>query len=222
MTLTTFQEEIEQAVKKPVKLKINDNRSTMLSVKWEPGYTKVSMHRMFLEAPKNIMDALSVHIKTKNSNVCPSVKAYIEEKLPVYDYSKSIDKSRFVTKGETYDLKELYDSINQNYFDGQIDLHITWYGKVKSKRRSQVTFGLYQQSLQLVKIHRMMDSSLFPEYFVRFVIYHEMLHHICPAYYDQNGRHHIHTPEFKRREREFREYDEAQNWMKNNTNHFFI
>lgn len=218
MTYLSLQREIEQASKKKVKLKINDNRSTMLSVKWEPDCTKVSMHRLFLEAPKNIMDALTCHIGHKNSNVAPSVKAYIEDKLKNLDYSDTLDKEKLVTKGTYYDLLELYNAIEDEYFpEEELNLNITWFGSKQMKRRSRLTFGLYHQPLRLVKINKMMDSERFPPFFVEYVIFHEMLHHLCPSYYDGSGKLSVHTREFKAREKEFKYYGEAKKWLKANT-----
>lgn len=222
MTLAVFQKEIEQLSKKKLKLKINDNRSTMLSVKWEPGCTKVSMHRIFLEAPKNIMDALSCHIRKENSAVSPTVKAYIENKLKSLDYSSTLDKAKLVTDGNVYDLREVYEYLNDYYFGGVLDLSITWYGKSYIKNRSRFTFGLYFQPLKLIKIHKMLDSLEIPLYFIEYVIYHEMLHHVCPSYYDESGRNHVHTPEFKKREKTFKDFKKAQEWLKINSHHFFI
>lgn len=221
MTLQTFQSKIEESVNKKVELRVNDNCSTMLSVRWDHECTKVSMHRMFLEAPKNIMDALACHIEEENSSLCPTVREYIDVKLRTLDYSHKIDNSKLSTKGVVYDLQSLYDEINEEYFDSKLLLKITWYGKVMKRRRSEVTFGLYQEALKLIKIHRMIDSEFFPSYFVRFVIYHEMLHHHCPPYYDETGRHRIHTEEFKRRESAFKEVEQARSWMEDNYDNFF-
>ncbi|MEC7838545.1 MAG: SprT-like domain-containing protein [Chlamydiota bacterium] len=222
MSLTTFQQEVELAAKKKVKLRINDNRSTMVSVKWEPDITKVSMHRMFLQAPKSIMDALVCHITKENSSLAPSVKAFIEKQLQEIDYSHEVSSLKLFTEGKHYDLKALYDEINEEYFDGKLNLSITWYGRLSKRKRAQVTFGLYQQTLKLVKIHRILDNPFFPEYFVKFVIYHEMVHHVCPTYYDEKGRHQIHTREFKKKEKEFRDFELAQSWMKKHYDNFFI
>lgn len=222
MSYLLLQKEIEQASKRKVKLKINDNRSTMLSVKWEPDCTKVSMHRLFLEAPKNIMDALACHIRHKNSDVAPSVKAFIEDKLKDLDYSYTLDRDKLVTKGAHYDLLKLYDGIEKEYFTGEeLNLNITWFGSRLLKRRSRLTFGLYHQPLRLIKINKMMDSHRFPPFFVEYVVFHEMLHHLCPSYYDGSGKHCVHTREFKAREKEFKHYAEAKKWLKANTARLF-
>jgi len=223
MSLITFQREIEYTAKKKVKLKVNDNHSTMLSVRWGRDCTFVSMHRIFLDAPQNIMDALACHISTENSDLAPTVKAFIEERVRSLDYSQKITSSKLSTQGKVYNLKEMYDSINIEYFNGKLKLAITWFGRPNPGRvRSKVTFGLYQEALKLVKIHRIMDRKFFPEYFVRFVIYHEMLHHICPGYVTEKGHTRVHTKEFRQKEKAFREYDKAMAWMQKYYEKFFI
>ncbi len=71
----TLQEQLENRIGTKLYLKINDNRSTMLSVKWEPDCTKVSLHRMFLEAPSNMMQALTCYIKGEHKNLSPKYKS---------------------------------------------------------------------------------------------------------------------------------------------------
>lgn len=95
MTLSTaLQERLENSSGRKLKLKINDNRSTMLSIKWEPDGTKVSLHRIFLEAPTNVMDALACHLRHRDHIIGPTVKAFIEENLRNLDYSHQLDKSK--------------------------------------------------------------------------------------------------------------------------------
>lgn len=221
MTQIAIQRRIELAAKKKVKLKINDNRSTILSVKWEPDCTKVSLHRLFLGAPSNIMEALACHICHENSDAPPAVKAYIEDSLKTIDYSNTVDKGKLTTKGSVYDLQKMYKKINQEYFQNKMDLRITWYGTKDCKNRSRLTFGLYFQPLRLIKINKIMDSEEFPEFFVEYVIFHEMLHHLCPAYYDLLGKHKVHTREFKEKEKNFKYFKEATDWLKVNNQKLF-
>ncbi|MCB1112817.1 MAG: hypothetical protein H7A37_09705 [Chlamydiales bacterium] len=220
--LYSFQREIEEATKKKVQLRINNNRTTMLSVKWEPSCTKVSMHKMFLNAPKNIIEEVACHIRQVNSNVTPAVRAYIEENILKHDYSYTLDLSKLQTKGDVYDLKALYNEVNDEYFNNLLNLHITWFGDKQRRRRSRVTFGLYHASTRLIKIHRMLDRTFFPDYLVNFVIYHEMLHHVCPAHTMHTGRQKIHTEEFNERERQHRHYDRAKRWIDTHLDKLFM
>ena len=94
--IATIQKKLENQSGLKLKLKINDNRSTMLSVKWEPDHAKVSLHRMFLEAPRNVMDALVCYIKQEDKNIDRTVKAFIEDKLKDLNYSHVLDQSKLV------------------------------------------------------------------------------------------------------------------------------
>ena len=49
-----------------INLKINQNHSTMLSVRSEKKAVRVSLHQMFLKAPEPVVDALSRFIKGKS------------------------------------------------------------------------------------------------------------------------------------------------------------
>ena len=222
MSALTLQQQLEDSSGCKLQLKINDNRSTMLSVKWEPDCAKVSLHRIFLEAPQNVMDALACYLRRDEPKIGKTVKAFIETSLKTLDYSHQLDPKKLCSQGNVYDLKHIYNDLNQEYFDNQLGLYITWFGKHKQRARSRVTFGLYHDPLKLIKVSRMLDDPSFPDYFVSYVVYHEMVHNVCPSYFDSHGQHHIHGKEFKERERQFRHYDKAQRWIKENQANFFL
>lgn len=220
--MITIQKQLENRSGLKLKLKINNNRSTMLSVKWAPDCTRVSLHRMFLQAPKNVMEALACYLSQKDKNINPMVKAFIEDNLKKLDYSHLLDRNKLYSQGNAYNLSAIYDALNREYFGGRLKLHITWFGKAVQRNRSKVTFGLYHESMRLIKINRLLDSPSFPDYFVFYVVYHEMLHHVCPAYFDEDGQHHIHSREFKEKEARFSHFDLAQTWLKQNHSRFFF
>ncbi|MGZ3633622.1 MAG: hypothetical protein ACXWM7_04965 [Parachlamydiaceae bacterium] len=219
--LSRLQSQLQSCCSRQLQLKINDNRSTMLSVRWEPSCTKVSLHHMFLSAPNTVIKALACSIAKEQTSVAPQVKAFIQENLQRLDSSQKLDPDELIYKGNVYNLKEIYDGLNAEYFDDDLNLNITWFGQLKKKNRSQVTFGLYHDALRLIKIHRIMDSPSFPEYVVSFVIYHEMLHHVCPPYIDENGIQRIHNEDFKYYEMQFKEFKRAKNWVEKHRLSFF-
>lgn len=218
---STLQEKIQNHLGPKLKLKINNNRSTMLSVRWEPDCTKVSLHRMFLEAPPNVMDALSCYLAEQPSQLPITIKAFIEKSLKHLDYSDQLDRSTLYSQGHVFNLREIFDKLNYEYFDNQIQLQITWFGKPNHRNRNRVTFGLYYDPMKLIKIHTILDNPAYPDYFVEYVVYHEMLHHVCPSYIDEKGIHRIHSKEFKQREKLYRHYHLAQNWIREHQEHFF-
>lgn len=221
MPLRDLQQNLELKTGRKFNFKLNDNRSTMLSVRWEPNITKVSMHRMFLTAPQNVMDDLACYLLKKENQIAPTIKAFIETNLKKLDYTNLVDKSKLISSGSVYNLDEIYSRLNCEYFNRKLNLSITWFGRHNQKNRSRATFGLYHEPMKLIKIHRMLDSHIFPDYVVDFVVYHEMLHHVCPSYVDEKGITRIHSKAFKEKESHFKEFSRAQKWIKTNQTHFF-
>lgn len=206
--------ELENRSGLKLRLRLNNNVSTMLSVRRERKEAKVSLHRMFLEAPQPVVHAVASYIRGRRKVVDPVIRAYIQQKISKLDYTHRLRPDKLVTEGKHFNLKELFDQVNHEYFKGQLRLNITWFGRPRRKKSSQLTYGLYYDSLKLVKIHWMLDDPEVPEYFMKYVIYHEMLHHVCPAYTDENGRSYVHSPEFRAREKEFSHYEEAEAYLK--------
>jgi hypothetical protein len=221
MTLTTFQQQVENLAGVKLKLKINDNRSTMLSVRWEPDCTKVSLHRMFLQAPQNVMQSLACYIRQEHKIISRDVKAFIEDGLKKLDYSHTVDKSKLYVEGSQYNLKDLYDELNDLYFKGRLKLFITWFGKPSKPNKNRLTLGLYHEQLKLIKINQILDDPKIPKYVISYVIFHEMLHHVCPSYVDEKGMHRVHSKEFKSKEIYYEHFYLAQTWIKEQQTNLF-
>lgn len=205
---------LERCVGSPIRLRMNRNRSTMISVRKGPGELCVSLHQMFLGSPPPVMEALCHYLKGQDQRPSRVLRAYIDQSLSDQERRRPSRPRELQPKGEHYDLTEIYRVINQEYFCGALDLQITWYGCPKRKVRRRITFGQYVDVLKLVKIHRRLDRCDVPRYFVDFVVYHEMLHHVLPSYVDSRGKRQIHHPEFCRRERDFKYYEQANKWMR--------
>ncbi len=222
MNVQHLEHELATRSGKRVELRLNANRSTMLSVVSDREPVRVSLHQMFLKAPSHVVQALAGFIqgdKQKRANV--TIQTYIEEQLPTLNYSSRVDSDSLVTKGDTHDLRRIYNEINKTYFGGELNLHITWYGQRTRKRRNSLTFGLYHEPLKLVKINRLLDTALVPRYFVAYVVYHEVLHHVFPTYVGQDGRKKIHNDEFKTHEKGYVHYKKALEWLKQNRKALF-
>jgi hypothetical protein len=74
-------------------------------------------------------------------------------------------------------------------------------------------FGVYLPGTQLIRIHPALDQAFVPGYFVEFIVYHELLHHVIPPV-RLNGRYQIHSPRFRQHERDFPAYAEAMAWSR--------
>ena len=202
-------------------LRINDNFSTLISVKREPGVLIASVHRMFLDASQDIREALAQHIVARKGSMSPALKKYMNDHYQRLDYRERLSSDRLEVQGVFWGLQEIYDSLNRDYFQGELDLAVTWYGKAGLRPQKRVTFGLYCEPFRLIKMHRLLDNADTPKHVIAFIMYHEMLHHVHPPYVDEQGRTHIHNKEFKFREKAFQHYEEATHWLQSNWGRFF-
>ncbi|MES2344581.1 MAG: hypothetical protein V4494_01390 [Chlamydiota bacterium] len=117
-------------------------------------------------------------------------------------------------KGECYDLQEIFNVLNEKYFDSKIDLPLKWFGNKGFRPRRRIVLGSYHLEKKIIKVHRVLDKEHVPHCVVSFIVYHEMLHHILPPKKIKNKRRKIHHPEFLMREKLFAEYVEAQEEIK--------
>ena len=73
-----------------------------------------------------------------------------------------------------------------------------------------MTLGSYTQELKLIKIHQFLDQVHIPKEYVKFIVYHEMLHHVVPPVIKKFARRKIHHATFLAHEKQFKEYDKVQ------------
>lgn len=115
------------------------------------------------------------------------------------------------TKGTYYDLDEIFAEVNERYFRHAIPKPtLTW-----SAKKTYHILGHHDATHDHVTISRSLDSRIVPRFIVEYVLFHEMLHIAHPIKHI-NGRRHSHTPAFKRDEKKFARYQEAEDWIANN------
>jgi hypothetical protein len=219
-----FKERLSRHLDIGVDVVVNENRSIMLNVLEKTrNWVRLSVHRMFLDAPEDVISAIARYIRGKKNGSQKDflIRGYIQSNLGRFNYSHTVNKEKLISQGRYYDLKEIYESLNRFYFKNSLKLNITWFGQWKKRSRTRVIFGQYYDHLKLIKIHRLLDDPFFPSYFVTFVVYHEMLHDIIPGYIDEKGIYRPHGEQFKKREREFYDFERAHLWEKQNRPLFF-
>ena len=123
-------------------------------------------------------------------------------------------------RGEVYDLREMYEEIKAQYFTPDYHAAIGWSNRSRKGAFRAMTFGTYDRRHRQIRINRMLDDPQVPRLFVEFIVYHEMLHAICPPFIDRLGRVKIHTPEFKRKEQFFSHFHAAKAWGKTSLEYF--
>ncbi len=111
----------------------------------------------------------------------------------------------------------MFEAVNDRYFGGGINAVITWgkrpTRKIKGQAQRTIKLGSYAAVDRLIRIHPALDQKWVPRYFVAYIVYHEMLHHVIPGSRGL-GRVNLHPPEFKEREKQFRYFERALQWEK--------
>jgi len=112
-----------------------------------------------------------------------------------------------------HNLQEISSEINTRYFEGKLSLKVQWHGNKTSMPRTQIKLGSYSQKTEVIRINRLLDRAVVPKYFVEFIVYHEMLHHVLPPIISKNKRRKVHHPAFLKREKDFHDYGLAKKFL---------
>jgi len=113
------------------------------------------------------------------------------------------------TAGVHRDLATSFERVNARYFGGVLDRpRLTWSRSFTGRK-----FGHYDLIHDAVMISCSLDRAELPELTLDFVVYHELLHKKLGESW-HNGRATAHTPEFRRQERLFDGFDQAEAMLK--------
>lgn len=176
------------------------------------GYIELYLNEGFIQAEEKILQAI-INSTIKKDN--PESKQLIRDYGLSEEYSDIIleldliaDVDAEIPQGNHYDLEALFHPINQEYFAGKMAKpRLTW-----NKTLTHRKLGHYEPLRDRVVMSRTLDSPDVPQIVVELVLYHELLHKHHGAKW-LNGKRMVHTPEFRRCERQFQHYQQAQQWL---------
>ena len=187
----------------------------MLSVRRQPGRYRLRVHRMFVSASPRVVAALGRFVIHPDPEASRTLDAFIAQHAPTLPAPQPRRRISEHAQGKHHDLQAVFDELNVAYFGVTIDAKITW---GRRKRPDQpprmyrtLTLGSYSVEDRLIRIHPLLDRPDVPDYYVAWIVYHEMLHqkHGIP---ERHGRRQFHPPTFLAEERLFDEYERALNY----------
>jgi hypothetical protein len=124
-------------------------------------------------------------------------------------------------EGRYFDLRAIFEQLNKRHFRGRLrGYNVMWGRQRKQRPKDYFVFGTIQEEDRLIRINPSLDQPFVPVWFLRYVLYHEMLHSVVPDETISKGRRRVHTEKFNRLERNFPSYRRARRWEEENLARF--
>jgi hypothetical protein len=162
----------------------------------------VRMNEHFLKGPRHVLEHLRAYLRTRSGRDWRVVGAFARD-IPVPD-SVAERLPRLASRGRVYDLARIAAEVNRIFFRGRVRCVVGWGRGGGRSRRGQrwIRFGSWQKATRSIRIHPLLDDRRVPEAFVRYIIFHEMLHAAVPTR-KEAGRLLMHPKEYRVLERSF-------------------
>jgi hypothetical protein len=203
---SSLRQYLEERLNRPVALVLTENSTSMLSARERDNILRVRLHKMFVSSGTAVIDEIVSYLKHK-SRAMPLFRKFLRDNRG-HLHNKSPNRVSLKTSGKFHDLRELYEEINASYFGGMISSGITWGSGTPRCSARKRTLGSYSERSNTIRINPILDRRTVPRYYVAFVVYHEMLH-AAMGMPLSGTRRSIHSREFRKRERLFKDYERA-------------
>ncbi|MGH9942392.1 MAG: SprT-like domain-containing protein [Pyrinomonadaceae bacterium] len=188
------------------------------TIRLRSGRVYVRVSDIFRDAPMNVHRALAFILVAKLlRRVTPQVHdrvyrdfACTPQILRAADIARRRRGRKIISssRGSYYNLDRIFDRLNRRFFSGELEKPtLTW-----SQRRTRRILGHHDPVHRTIVISKTLDARDVPEWFVEYILYHEMLH-IKHRARLINGRRYYHTKTFRAEEAKFPYYAEAQDWL---------
>ncbi len=196
-------------------------RNSVLRVVKSDGELAVHMSSFFEHAPADVRGAVVQWLRVGRRARCSNreLDRWIDAELAAASVER---RSALRTRvcGSRHHLGALAEVLFVEEFASDFEVlprpALSWGREGPSRGRRSLRLGSYDAYLHLVRVHPVLDQDAVPEWFVRYILFHELLHAALPQDRSPSGRRVFHGPRFVERERNYRDYGKALRWEKEN------
>jgi hypothetical protein len=176
----------------------------------------VSLARFFSEAPPAVRHALVTWMRAgrRARSAAATLDAWIDERVRSQEHAPRA-AAKLEPRGQHHDLAHLAREVIASHFSTHSEHAwppVGWGRAQGSRSRRSLRLGSFDPVDRVVRLHRTLDSRDVPEWFVRYVLFHEFLHSVLDQPARSKGRRVIHGPEFKAREKAYPDFERALEW----------
>ena len=206
-----WESQLGNALAKNVTVRYGRARTQPVRATFDNGSVDIRLHEFFRTAPPEIAGDLAAWLRAgrRARGACARLDEWIDAQL--FALPKR-EQKRATISGRVHDLDPMARALFEQEFASDFDSHVrpewTWGRRVRSRARRSLQLGCYVKESHLVRIHTVLDQAAVPEWFVRFVLFHEILHAALPSERQPHGR------VFRDRERAHPQYAAAVAWQK--------
>jgi len=214
----------------PVELKFGRRFSQSWSVTWKKGQAcQLRLPGICQDAPQAILDAFLEWVdlavfkrrtqthKARKKTLEAEIRDYLAMAAGAPEQVRLSEKTArrrlqtYRTQGKFHDLRQAFDRVNREYFEGKLQAQITWSSRLGGLsthcKRPHPDGGQYD----LITISRGYDAADATAEILDGVVYHECLHIVYPPRV-KNGRRIVHGKEFRLAEARYQHYDAWMHW----------
>ena len=201
---------------KPVEVRFGRARRQVIVARPEGDGFVVRLHRVFGEAPEEVRHAVArwLAVGRRARKASAVLDAWIEEITPRLQPAR---RDPLRPRGRAHDLEVLRDELVAGELHdlaaGAAIPPVTWGRRGKRRPRRTLQLGSFDPEAGLIRVHPVLDQAAVPRFFVRYVLYHELLHALGPDERGPGGRRLHHGPRFREREKAYADYGRALAWQ---------
>ena len=174
---------------------------------------RIEIHQGFMHAPTEVKQAIVENaLRGQSTEATRRIKTYAKGEAfrqVSQELAETGQVNNLSSKGKAYDLAEIYERLNREYFKGELTRPTLKWSRTTARRR----LGYFEPDSGTITISRRLDRADVDPLLVDYILFHEMLHQ-SQGVQMVNGRRRAHTSAFKQAERRFRGYEQAQRLMK--------
>ncbi|MBI5137541.1 MAG: M48 family metallopeptidase [Nitrospirae bacterium] len=205
-TADSLAETLSAHAGRPVLLTVTRNLRSWVSVRRARGEIHARLHEALLAAPRPVLTALAGFVAKGGRTHAGVVRDYLRQ--AVADHPPRLP--RLTPAGRHHHLGALLAEV-MHHFPGHAAPAITW-GQRRRPGRSRVRLGSYNPRQRLIRLHPLLDHPDVPPFMLRYVIHHEMAHHLLE--HDRPRSEPMHGPRFAAVEAACPDLPAARRWQR--------
>lgn len=204
---------LNDGARHPVAVVFTRNRISMVTVRFAPdGSVNLRLHRAFLDASPAVHKALRTYLRLRRRAAWQTVSTYARS-IGAEDHGAR-SRPCLSAVGRVHDLGQIAKDVNAQFFNGKVKCRVGWgrrYRGRRSRRSTSIRYGSWDASTRTARVNPILDDERVPAVFVRYIVFHEMLHAVVP-HEAGNGRRQHHTRQFKAIEKTFPDLDRMKQY----------